>query len=540
MALIVFEDEHLLVVNKPAGWNTHAPGPFSGEGLYEWLKNREPRWATLAIIHRLDKETSGLLVFGKTSEANRSLTAQFTTRDVIKTYIMLTDRHVPFASIVASSTIVRSGERYLSRPMSAGGAHAETHFRLEGKQANGSSIVEVVPVTGRTHQIRVHAAEHGFPILGDQLYAGTPAARVFLHAGRLTMRHPASGEPMTFESAHGWNLETPVSEETGRVEARLSLREAAVDAAASDAYRLVHGASDGWAGFYVDKLGDFLLAETEDSLGPHELGRLQSLARTVGCRGIYHKKLNRNVRGATSSESSPQLVSGDKAADRFAIRENGLTFELSFSEGYSVGLFLDQRDNRRRWMVNHVAAGFTLFEGGIGGRQFLNTFAYTCGFSLAAARAGAITTSLDLSKKYLDWGKQNFLLNGIDPEQHRFIYGDAFDWMRRLAKKQRAFDGIVLDPPTFSHSKDRGVWQAEKHYQLLITTALPLLKAGGVLLACTNASRIDPEEFVTTVKAAVGPSKRKVIQEHFCTQPPDFPVTREEPAHLKTVWLRIG
>jgi 23S rRNA-/tRNA-specific pseudouridylate synthase len=75
---VLHEDEHLLVVNKPEGLNTHAPAPFAGEGLYEWLKNREKRWAELSILHRLDKDTSGVIVFGKTPMANRSLTAQFT------------------------------------------------------------------------------------------------------------------------------------------------------------------------------------------------------------------------------------------------------------------------------------------------------------------------------------------------------------------------------------------------------------------------------------------------------------------------------
>src|SRR6185295_2709509 len=89
---IVHEDDHLLVVNKPAVWNTHAPSPFAGEGIYDWLKHREPRWAMLAIIHRLDKETSGMMVFGKTPEANRSLTAQFEQREVRKKYLLLTDR----------------------------------------------------------------------------------------------------------------------------------------------------------------------------------------------------------------------------------------------------------------------------------------------------------------------------------------------------------------------------------------------------------------------------------------------------------------
>ena len=72
----------MVVVNKPAGWNTHAPSPYAGEGIYDWLRHREPRWASLAIIHRLDKETSGVMVFGKTPLANRSLTEQFAGREV--------------------------------------------------------------------------------------------------------------------------------------------------------------------------------------------------------------------------------------------------------------------------------------------------------------------------------------------------------------------------------------------------------------------------------------------------------------------------
>ena len=129
MNLILHEDEHLLVINKPAGWNTHAPAPFAGEGVYDWLKHREPRWSRnggIAIIHRLDKETSGVLVFGKTTEANRSLTEQFTAREVRKKYLLLTDRIVPQEKLIAISTIVRAGEKYVSRPLVVGGERAET------------------------------------------------------------------------------------------------------------------------------------------------------------------------------------------------------------------------------------------------------------------------------------------------------------------------------------------------------------------------------------------------------------------------------
>jgi len=218
-------------------------------------------------------------------------------------------------------------------------------------------------------------------------------------------------------------------------------------------------------------------------------------------------------------------------------------FELSFAEGYSVGLFLDQRDNRRRLLTRHIAAGFPLLHPTLAARppsfRVLNAFAYTCGFSVCAARAGAQTTSLDLSKKSLEWGKRNFALNQLDLAGHEFIFGDAGDWLRRLAKKQRLFDVILLDPPTFSQSKASGVFRVEKDYGKLVTAALPLLSLGGVLFASTNAANWPPEEFLAAIEAAIRPARRKILQQHYVPQPPDFPVSRSEPAYLKTVWLRL-
>src|SRR5712671_3849100 len=197
ISCILFEDEHLLVVNKPAGWNTHAPSPYAGEGIYDWLRNREPRWADLAIIHRLDKETSGVILFGKTPLANRSLTAQFTGRAVRKRYLLLTDRPTPATPLTVKSSLARAGEKYLSRPVSHAGPIAETRFAPASGPAHISGPPrahprQAEPVTGRTHQIRVHAADQGFPILGDTLYGGTPAARVGLHAEQLTFEHPVT------------------------------------------------------------------------------------------------------------------------------------------------------------------------------------------------------------------------------------------------------------------------------------------------------------------------------------------------------------
>lgn len=180
-------------------------------------------------------------------------------------------------------------------------------------------------------------------------------------------------------------------------------------------------------------------------------------------------------------------------------------------------------------MTSYVKPGMTV----------LNAFAYTCAFSVCAAKAGAAVTSLDLSKKYLEWGRRNFTLNGLDPQsQHDFIYGDAFGWLKRLAKKGRRFDIVILDPPTFSHSKEWGAFQAQMDYGKLVDAALALLKPAGVLFASTNAATWKPEEFLKVVVSAIGGAENLAATQ-FAPQPPDFPISREEPGYLKTVWLKL-
>ncbi len=539
---MLHEDEHLLVVSKPSGWNTHAPAPFAGEGIYDWLRHREPRWANLAIIHRLDKETSGVMVFGKSTLANRSLTEQFASRAVRKKYFLLTDRELKQGNFTARSKIIRVGERYASSPH---GEWAETLFQIGDTPSGvgnrsaapyvGCYEVTAQPLTGRTHQIRVHAAENGLPILGDTLYGGTPFRRVCLHAAEISFRHPTTDEAVTFSAPVDFGQD-----------ARLGLRAATIEPQQTDAFRLIHGVSDGWPSWYVDRLADFLLSQAEAELTEVQLQRMEAFP---GVKAVYHKFLNRQVRKAGLTPSSPALVRGEAAPARFLIRENGVKFELSFGEGYSAGLFLDQRDNRRRLLTGHVAGNFPLRasqnnddEPAIRNlrSEILNCFAYTCGFSVCAALGGARTTSLDLSKKYLEWGKRNFALNGLDPAEHDFIFGDTFDWLKRLAKKRRIFDVVILDPPTFSQSKAGGIFRAEKDYGKLVTAALPTLKPGGVLFASTNAADWPPEDFLGQLGAAIRQAGRKILLQHYFPQPPDFPESRDEPAYLKTVWLRVS
>jgi len=123
---------------------------------------------------------------------------------------------------------------------------------------------------------------------------------------------------------------------------------------------------------------------------------------------------------------------------------------------------------------------------------------------------------------------------------HDFIHGDAFDWMRRLQKKGRAYDLVILDPPTFSQSKQRGIFRAEKDYANLVDVALPLLKPGGILFTCTNAANWAPEEFLAVLRGAIAGARRRALREQYIPQPPDFPISREEPGYLKTVWMKVA
>jgi RluA family pseudouridine synthase len=237
--------------SRRAGTPTR-PAIHAGEGIYDWLKHREPRWFRLAIVHRLDKDTSGLIVFGKTPEANRSLTGQFTKRQVRKQYTMVTDRPVHRETFTVQSEIVRDGDRYLARPLTDEGDCAETRFRV-ARREGGHTWIEAEPVTGRTHQIRVHAAAEGLPILGDRLYAGSAASRLQLHATALEFQHPRSGDTVRLTAQP--DFVTPVPRQ---------LRAAVIDPTRTNTFREIHGAADGKPGSYQERLGAWLLLESEE------------------------------------------------------------------------------------------------------------------------------------------------------------------------------------------------------------------------------------------------------------------------------------
>jgi 23S rRNA (cytosine1962-C5)-methyltransferase len=202
------------------------------------------------------------------------------------------------------------------------------------------------------------------------------------------------------------------------------------------------------------------------------------------------------------------------------VEEAGMKFAMDFAAGYSAGLFIDQRANRA-------------FVRRAGGKRLLNTFSYTCSFSVAAALGGALTTSVDLSRKSLDRGRENFALNGVDAEAgHRFYADDVQDLLPRLARKGEQFDAIVLDPPTFSRGNKGRRFQVEHDFEQLLLAALEVAAPQCRILLSTNCTRLTRRSLETIARHCLKLVRRPA---RFHTEQPLPDVPSEFSA--QTLWV---
>lgn len=257
-----------------------------------------------------------------------------------------------------------------------------------------------------------------------------------------------------------------------------SLRKKHINLTTTNVYRLANSYGDELPEATIDVYGKNLLVQYFKPYEKQSKDRIYTGLNDILSPESITEKLR-----LKSEDIKTHLVSGKEFPRNFVVLENGIKFNISFLEGGGTGLFLDQRDNRKK--IQALANN----------KEILNCFCYTSSFSIYTSLGGATkTTNIDLSKKAIEWSKKNFLLNQLDVNNHEFIVGDVWEWLKRFQKKGRTFDVIIIDPPSFSTSKTT-VFTVEKDIPRLIAAGLDILREDGILAFSTNIAKINFSKF---------------------------------------------
>lgn len=284
----------------------------------------------------------------------------------------------------------------------------------------------------------------------------------------------------------------------------------------TDSHRLCTS-DDGW----VERFGsDVLISFKKVFARERLLEELQAWTDSVGLP--VRRVFTRLIPTRSERREPPVLVVGDPSESLQGVAtEWYLKFLIDFATGYSPGLFLDQRENRR--YVRHIAP-----------RRLLNCFAYTCSFSVYAACSGASTLNIDLSKKYLSRGRENFVLNNLSTVDHRFISDDVRSVLPRLARRGEKFDAVILDPPTFSRSPEGKTFQVQHDFESLLISALAVAKRDAHVLVSTNCSALGERALEVMARYCLKQTRRAATF-HRPLPLPDFPPR----SGASSVWLAL-
>jgi 23S rRNA (cytosine1962-C5)-methyltransferase len=334
--------------------------------------------------------------------------------------------------------------------------------------------------------------------------------------------NPASGETVLVKSAEGEALALAAYSPHSQIRARawsfdpgVSIKGTFFDAAIrkavqlraglpaarhTNAMRLVHGESDALPGLVVDRYDDVLVAQFLSAGAEHwREAILDALVAATGCAAIYERSdaevralegLAPRVGWARTAGAEPPAVRGNRQAKRFPIIEYGLNFRVDVEAGQKTGFFLDQRDNRQR--VRALAEG----------REVLDAFCYTGGFSLAALAGGAAhVTAVESSAPALEVARENVNANSMDFSKISFEQADVFAYQRLLRDRGKSFGLIVLDPPKFAPTAALAK-NAARAYKDINLMALKLLKPGGVLATFACSGGVSAELFQSIVAGA--------------------------------------
>lgn len=569
---VLHDDGDVIVIDKPSGLSTHETEPGDRDHtvfrLAAWLRQRGER-DYLGIHQRLDKDTSGVLLFSRNPAVNRALAAEIEGRRAEKEYVaaVVLPKGTPPAGTLrawlakekggtvavhsrrdeAAGRGKRAGGRGPGKSAPPGAREAITHYRVIERRGE-RALLAVVPETGRMHQIRAQLAHAGMPVAGDVLYGGPPAVRLLLHASRLALAHPSgngridvsSRPPSIFTRWIQDDAALPSS--ASEIESRLRVaavrrtalfHETSADGErATTAFRLANGAGDDLPGVEIDLYDRFLVVSLVSPEAEAHKEAVLDAALALGAEGVYLK-----VRPKQASRLSPEerdartprtAVRGADAPEELVVRESGLRFHVRLGDGLQTGLFLDQRDNRRR--VRELA----------GGMEVLNLFAYTGAFTVAAAAGGARrTVTVDVAAAPLARARENLDLLGANEADHTLIDVDALVFLKGAIKRGERYGLVILDPPSFATTK-ASTFSAKDDLGKVISLALQVTAPGGRLLVSTNHRGIPRMRLRRAVHEAARDAGRDLWQVKDLPGTADFPPEPGAEPAMKSALVTVG
>jgi 23S rRNA (cytosine1962-C5)-methyltransferase len=273
------------------------------------------------------------------------------------------------------------------------------------------------------------------------------------------------------------------------------------------AFRLLNGAASGTPGLVVDMFSEYLVVYAYDKDMRSLYGDFEAeLARVTGAKGIALK--DRSEKGEEGREEGRKLFG--TVPETTEVREGPLRFRVHLQHPRNVGLFLDTRLLREDLTLSCRR------------HDVLNLFSYSCSLGIAAAynNQGSVV-NVDISARYLGWGKENLALNGMSSDKAKFVTMDSQKYLDWAIKKSQSYDVVILDPPSFSRSKG-AIFTFDEDYFKLVGKCLKVLRPGGRFYALTNYGGITPEAFRQSLKDALDAAGYGDAAIHRLALPDDF------------------
>ncbi|MBC6296300.1 class I SAM-dependent rRNA methyltransferase [Listeria sp. FSL L7-1517] len=290
------------------------------------------------------------------------------------------------------------------------------------------------------------------------------------------------------------------------------------------AFRIFNGEGDGFGGFTADYYDGFLVIQWY-SIGVYSFQKmiLDIFMSLPEIKGIYEKR-------RFQEDTKDDFVAGQKANFPLIIKENGINYATYLDDGWMTGIFLDQRDVRRRISEDYAIS-----------KNVLNTFSYTGAFSVAALFGGASkTTSVDVAGRSLSKTKEQLEVNGLDPATQNIIVEDVFHYFKYALRKQLTFDLVIVDPPSFARTK-KVTFRAAKDYPNLLREIIDITATGGTIIASTNYAGFGMKAFKKMIATAFESTERtyKITESH--SLPADFTIDKNFPEgnYLKVLFLTL-